>query len=944
MASADESQYDVRRVQESVWETIFDVLPTEEKERTKEQTRRRKFKEKLLEKHREELIIDSSHVTSEGHQGKTYTNTLLATDELELWQHIIEQLYGETYLQTNSELSGGHKILFKKTSGEKFLSFSFYPAKEKMMVQGNDDDLHTWISNYVSLIKQKYNNTDVSDADHHEQVVHAHQATEDGKPRQENNQDSELEVVHTMGDDETNNTLIHKPTPHEKNTKDTNEPSTVHGTQGAEPLTRGDTEADNHDVSNQVIQSATEVPGCDKISTITETSSIGATDKTPGITDSKPVDVTGDFDVHLPAVCNQPVISPSMNLTGGTMDDIESPLFTSEKNTKTYASRRRKSNFFAVKKLAAARDSTNTFCMLRVKQRLDTMDAIINGLQGGILDLVNSVENHTSGTETRVRESSEKLTSLLKETLNKMEKRGVPADNKAIMDTLQNCQSKLSTLSERLTVIESSIPQLKRMGKIELMLENLTAQQQSDGNQHSTPCKCRCVSEITALNENLEDIKQKAAESSETVVSVRQSVTRLEETCSRMNAEIMKGGHWSDAVDFIQKLSGHSQTTQNVKETQMGPVKSHGAAPQPLTSQVKETILKSSSQGATVANHTQSRHEQQQERRSQKSAANLGQTHNSEPRKVLLVGDSTTKGIDKRNLLRQETISMCRAATVAEAYRKINTNSEQKKSKVIFCVGLNDLRQGTEVGEIVQDMRALVEETLYRHPKCYIYLCSILPVNTPEVNRHKIMQLNTAFEKLENVWESVFYVNSMAAFMHDDTPWALFERDHIHPNQRGATLLMHTIRKKIESQNKSFRVFTSKPATPSTFSYLDSLCHNIADSTVHKSAGKPNETHEMQLAGSTVPRTDSLQNNTSVTSPRSRRTPALQSHLDRVDEHARYITQRQCAPDPEHPYPRFHPELRPHRVPWRGYLPYQQTLFPTGLYPREMPEMFNYYV
>ena len=164
-------------------------------------------------------------------------------------------------------------------------------------------------------------------------------------------------------------------------------------------------------------------------------------------------------------------------------------------------------------------------------------------------------------------------------------------------------------------------------------------------------------------------------------------------------------------------------------------------------------------------------------------------------------------------------MSKCRAATVADAIEKMSTGSKHEMDKVIFCVGLNDLREGTEVKQIIKDMRSLIDETLYRHPQCYTYICSILPVNCPRVTRDKITRLNAELENLQNLWERVFYVNTMSAFMHHDTPSTLFESDHVHPNKKGVTVLTNTIRKKVECQQKSFHQFTSKPATPRTLSY-----------------------------------------------------------------------------------------------------------------------------
>jgi lysophospholipase L1-like esterase len=210
--------------------------------------------------------------------------------------------------------------------------------------------------------------------------------------------------------------------------------------------------------------------------------------------------------------------------------------------------------------------------------------------------------------------------------------------------------------------------------------------------------------------------------------------------------------------------------------------------------------------------------------------------NDAQHRKVLIVGDSTIKSIDKRSLLRQETVSKCRAATILEAHEKIRTGSTHELEKVIFCVGLNDLRNGVEVRHIVNDMKRLIEETLYQHPRCYVYLCSILPARGPDITRDKISSLNLELEQLQKTWERVFYVNTISAFLRHDTPHELFEKDGVHPSRKGSLLMMATIRKKIESQLATYRQFTSKRATPNTFSYAGVVSHQP---TVEKASGTP---------------------------------------------------------------------------------------------------------
>jgi lysophospholipase L1-like esterase len=181
----------------------------------------------------------------------------------------------------------------------------------------------------------------------------------------------------------------------------------------------------------------------------------------------------------------------------------------------------------------------------------------------------------------------------------------------------------------------------------------------------------------------------------------------------------------------------------------------------------------------------------------------------------ILIGDSTTKLIDKRQVLTNEIISKCRADTLTEAYKKISRQSPHKMQKIIYCVGLNDLRNGQTVDQIEENMRSLIEES----PSCYIYICSILPVHSGEVSRDQISRLNLRLESLQKSWERVFYINTYFVFQNHDAPWSLFERDRLHPNIQGAQILMNTLRRKLHV-NPTFHQFTSKRATPRTSDHL----------------------------------------------------------------------------------------------------------------------------
>ena len=638
-------------------------------------------------------------------------------------------------------------------------------------------------------------------------------------------------------------------------------------------------------------------------------------------------------------------------------DEIKTPLFVT--STKTYAAhhKRKSRASFSTKRITSALTRESTY-MLRVKQRMDALDAIVSGLQGGIMKLVDSVDAYKEKTEQSVIQTRESISSLVKEILPTPRKGSNPVDNKPVLEMLkthqQKIEKKIDVLSGRISQIEQCASQLKRVGKLELMLENLSAQLQNVQSKHCASCKCS--EDIVVLNSDLQDMKQELCqqvrESGQDIASLKQTVLHAEDRTRQMNEQILKVLQEKTPNDVTlltsaPPLATHSgsrnlvDTTSTVRpKTTVKPAMQNTESVSRQNSHRPANVHQpSTSSLASLPGHT--------------GRANLDRPSSEKLRKVLLMGDSATKAIDKRYLLRHETVSKCRAATVSDAYVKIKTGTDNVKGKVIFCVGLNDLRQGTEVTEIVQDMRGLIEETIYRHPQCYIYLCSILPVNCPGVTRDKITRLNAGLENLQNLWERVFYVNTMTAFMNHNSPGSLFEMDHVHPNKDGVAVLMNSIRKKVESGQKSFHQFTSKPATPSTFSYASCASAAPIDkaSVTSSCMGHVGLRDGERKAGASWGRSMQESNQHHRLSPN--RLVSDPRRLDSVDEHARVnrdtITRGQCAQKhpvlpPSFPYQRYHPELRPSAMPWQGHFPYPHMISPAVYYPREMSDSLHYYV
>ena len=191
-------------------------------------------------------------------------------------------------------------------------------------------------------------------------------------------------------------------------------------------------------------------------------------------------------------------------------------------------------------------------------------------------------------------------------------------------------------------------------------------------------------------------------------------------------------------------------------------------------------------------------------------------------RTVLLIGDSTTKLMDKRHVLQDQTIRKCRAPTMTEAINKFRHGGGHTLNKVIVCTGLNDVRQGVRCIQIATDLKKLVTEIQKQYPGCSVYVCSILPVHPGEVDLSLIENVNHKIEDICKQSPTTHYINTAEAFMSHTNRKNLFERDGIHPNRDGTSLMMNCIRNGLLQEQRLPRLFNSS-RTNNELSYAQAV-------------------------------------------------------------------------------------------------------------------------
>ena len=134
-------------------ETLSSPLPSAAKDRRREQDKRKRVKEKWALKHKSWLTVESSYIVPEvGNDTLSlYHNTLFFTDNILKWQERLDTTLRENYIPEKKKIVSGTQTIWSTQSGNKFLVFSFYPSKRKIMTQGEHAELLNWLTLYKTL-------------------------------------------------------------------------------------------------------------------------------------------------------------------------------------------------------------------------------------------------------------------------------------------------------------------------------------------------------------------------------------------------------------------------------------------------------------------------------------------------------------------------------------------------------------------------------------------------------------------------------------------------------------------------------------------------------------------------------------------------------------------------------------------------------------------------
>jgi hypothetical protein len=124
--------------------------------------------------------------------------------------------------------------------------------------------------------------------------------------------------------------------------------------------------------------------------------------------------------------------------------------------------------------------ASDTLQVVRVRQRLEGLEGIISGLQGGVLKLVDAIHRYTDNTETLINEKVKSVIDKLTAQSGKGD--GVQGkcthDNTAIVRLLENYHHKMTeniqSIDTRISSIEHIVSTSDMVDKMNSVSEKLT--------------------------------------------------------------------------------------------------------------------------------------------------------------------------------------------------------------------------------------------------------------------------------------------------------------------------------------------------------------------------------------------------------------------------------------------------------------------------------------
>lgn len=159
--------------------------------------------------------------------------------------------------------------------------------------------------------------------------------------------------------------------------------------------------------------------------------------------------------------------------------------------------------------------------------------------------------------------------------------------------------------------------------------------------------------------------------------------------------------------------------------------------------------------------------------------------------KIIFLGDSLTDFCEWAEIFQDARIKNRGISedTTEGVLNRISNIIESQPQKLFIMIGINDLCQGREVLEILNNYQLILMMIKEKTPKTKVYIQSLLPVRFQRFSDHgineKIIELNTNLKRLAKRY-SFQYIDLFTSFLDSNNKLdSRYTSDEVHLNGEG---------------------------------------------------------------------------------------------------------------------------------------------------------------
>lgn len=173
---------------------------------------------------------------------------------------------------------------------------------------------------------------------------------------------------------------------------------------------------------------------------------------------------------------------------------------------------------------------------------------------------------------------------------------------------------------------------------------------------------------------------------------------------------------------------------------------------------------------------------------------------------IIFLGDSLTDLCEWAELLKNDRIKnrgIC-GDTTEGVLNRIDNIIEHQPKKLFILIGINDLNQGIQVLDIVENYHLILRKVNESLPNTQVFIQSVLPVNYQKFQRNsvndKVVELNVRLRELTKEF-SYQYIDLFSAFLDINKELnSQYTIDGVHLNGQGYLLWKKIIEKDVNGE------------------------------------------------------------------------------------------------------------------------------------------------